>query len=150
MGDRSITIRYDDVYHYYRPPRAHHCRALNVVVMRFDHFCPWTGNTIGERNYRAFVSFLACAFLALSHAAAFCALHIARHLRKSDGGDADGGAAAAAAGSPSSSPGAEDSTFEKLMEIVATPVVLVVVAGALLRRPLFDEHHRSVRVHGAA
>lgn len=146
VGDRAITIRYDDVYHYYRPPRAHHCRVLNVVVMRFDHFCPWTGNTIGERNYRAFVSFLAFAFLALAHAAAFCTLHIVRHLRDADvgaagrssGGDgaaevlvADGAGAAAPIGAPTE----DDSTVEKLLEIVATPVLLIVIAGATPRAP---------------
>eukprot|EP00892_Ulva_mutabilis_P006164 jgi/Ulvmu1/391/UM001_0398.1 len=146
MGDRSVVIRYDDVYHYYRPPRAHHCRVLNVVVMKFDHFCPWTGNTIGLRNYRAFVSFLAFTFLALAHATAFCALHIVRHLRDDDapaggGGppgevSAGGDAAAAAGGAgaiPAEGGGVDDeSTMEKLLEIVATPVLLIVFAAFIL------------------
>lgn len=131
VGSRTVTIRYDDVYHYYRPPRAHHCRVLNVVVMKFDHFCPWTGNTIGLRNYRAFVSFLSFAFLALVHATGFCALHIVRHLR-----DDTDGSAAPGEPVPVQPPADKKSTMEQLLEIVATPVLLILFIGAPRRMHL--------------
>jgi len=40
--------------------RAKMCRQTRNVVERFDHFCPWVGNSVGRRNYRAFVAFMCC------------------------------------------------------------------------------------------
>ncbi len=55
-----------------RPLGAKHCSVLNRCVARFDHFCPWVGNTIGKHNHRDFVLFLLLesAALAISVAAA--------------------------------------------------------------------------------
>lgn len=52
----------------YKPDRAHFDRALNRVVLRMDHHCPWLGNTIGWANHKYFYLFLAytnaaCALL---------------------------------------------------------------------------------------
>lgn len=41
-----------------RPLGAKHCGVLNKCVARFDHFCPWVGNTVGKNNHRDFVLFL--------------------------------------------------------------------------------------------
>ena len=38
--------------------RAKYCKELSVTIERFDHFCPWTGNGVGVRNYFYFFSFL--------------------------------------------------------------------------------------------
>jgi len=40
------------------PPRASHCKRFNKCVLRFDHFCTFTGNTVGINNYKYFILFL--------------------------------------------------------------------------------------------
>lgn len=54
---RTATTRWNDTCGYFQPLRAHHCSVMNDCVERFDHHCPWTGTTIGRRNYRAFLTF---------------------------------------------------------------------------------------------
>lgn len=49
----------------HRPPRAVHCRETNRCVRKWDHYCPWLGNSVGEANYAFFLLFVASA-LALS------------------------------------------------------------------------------------
>ena len=39
-------------------PRSKHDAITNKVVARFDHFCPWLNNAVGERNYKYFLLFL--------------------------------------------------------------------------------------------
>tara|TARA_A100001015_G_C14832284_1_gene649046 strand:- start:26 stop:964 length:939 start_codon:yes stop_codon:yes gene_type:complete len=38
--------------------RAKYCKELKVTIEKFDHFCPWTGNGVGIRNYHLFFFFL--------------------------------------------------------------------------------------------
>jgi len=40
------------------PPRAQHCKALRRCVARYDHYCPWADNAIGQSNYRFYVLLL--------------------------------------------------------------------------------------------
>jgi hypothetical protein len=63
-----------------RPLGAKHCSVLNKCVSRFDHFCPWVGNTVGKLNHRDFALFLLLESLALivSVAAAAARVHGAR------------------------------------------------------------------------
>jgi hypothetical protein len=131
VGEKHVTIRYDDTYNMYRPPRAHHCRVLHVVIARFDHYCPWTGTAIGLRNYRPFVLFLISCTLSAVHAIAFSVLHIVHHVRK-DGheveaapGGLQGGVAAAPTGA------ADKHRMSTLLDILPTPIMLIVLAGAL-------------------
>ena len=49
--------------------RSKHCRVMDVVVSRFDHFCPWVNNAVGEQNYRWFLAFLAANSWMLSYGA---------------------------------------------------------------------------------
>lgn len=41
------------------PLRAKHCKEINACVRRFDHFCPWLGVPIAERNHCLFLVFVA-------------------------------------------------------------------------------------------
>jgi len=47
------------------PPRAQHCKALNRCVSRYDHYCPWAGNAIGQNNYRFYILLLTYGVLAV-------------------------------------------------------------------------------------
>jgi palmitoyltransferase len=42
----------------YKPDRAHYSTAMRRVVLKFDHHCPWLGNTMGHGNYKFFFLFL--------------------------------------------------------------------------------------------
>lgn len=33
-------------------------RACGARVQRFDHFCPWVGNSIGKKNHHIFILFI--------------------------------------------------------------------------------------------
>jgi len=46
------------------PPSAHWCSKYNAMVMRMDHYCPWTNNTIGLFNFKPFFLFTIYTFLA--------------------------------------------------------------------------------------
>jgi hypothetical protein len=39
-------------------PRAHYCRWTNRWIAKFDHYCPWVAQPIGERTFRLFLLFL--------------------------------------------------------------------------------------------
>ena len=38
--------------------RAKICRQTNTAIENFDHYCPWTGNAVGKRNYPYFFGFV--------------------------------------------------------------------------------------------
>ena len=49
-----------------RPTRSKYCRVSERCVSRFDHYCPWIGNAVGERNHRDFVIFLCLETMAMA------------------------------------------------------------------------------------
>merc|ERR1712226_414967 len=50
----------------YKAPRSHHCRRLNRCCLKMDHYCPWTGTTIGLNNQAYFYRFLIFVILGCS------------------------------------------------------------------------------------
>ena len=120
-------IAYDDTFHLYRPPRAHHCRVSNVVVDRFDHFCPWMGNTIGARNYRWFLWFLVCASCQVLATIAFCALHVAEHIETKQSEQRERETEAELEGNTVGSL----SVGAAVVDILATPILFFVILSAL-------------------
>jgi DHHC palmitoyltransferase len=50
-------------------PRAKHDRTIGKCVLRYDHYCGWTGNVIGLYNTGRFILFLMVHFAMLSHGA---------------------------------------------------------------------------------
>ena len=57
-----------------KPPRCKHDSVTGECALKFDHFCPWVGNTIGYRNYKPFVLFVGYT-AAAAFFAAFCCRH---------------------------------------------------------------------------
>jgi len=41
-----------------RPLRSKHCAELNYCISKFDHYCPFVGNAVGEKNHNYFLGFL--------------------------------------------------------------------------------------------
>mmetsp|Transcript_8107 Transcript_8107/g.16370 ORF Transcript_8107/g.16370 Transcript_8107/m.16370 type:complete len:278 (+) Transcript_8107:70-903(+) len=55
--DRSRWI-WNDRVKSYRPRGSLYCDSNDVVVEEYDHFCPWTGTSIGKKNMSAFKMFV--------------------------------------------------------------------------------------------
>jgi len=56
--DLKKYLEYCQTCECFKPPRSHHCKTLNKCVLKYDHYCPWVGNSIGHRNQSSFVRFL--------------------------------------------------------------------------------------------
>ncbi len=72
--ERQMNYLYDQVLYsekkcpttgLKKPPRSKYCRTYKVNVARFDHFCIWLNQPVGELNYRYFLLFLIVHFLML-------------------------------------------------------------------------------------
>jgi hypothetical protein len=59
--NKYVSSRHGNILY---PPSAHWCSNYNAMVMRMDHYCPWTNNTIGLFNFKPFFLFTIYTFLA--------------------------------------------------------------------------------------
>ena len=61
-GDEDIVIfvenKYCTICHLEMPLRAKHCKKYDYCVATYDHYCPWIGNCVGERNKARFYYYL--------------------------------------------------------------------------------------------
>lgn len=76
LRDGLVTVKYCDICHIFRPPRASHCRLCNSCVDGIDHHCSFLNICIGRRNYPSFLTFCTITTLTLAYFAAFSAVHI--------------------------------------------------------------------------
>jgi hypothetical protein len=53
----------------FKPVSCHHCSKAQRCIVRMDHACPWTGNTIGLLNHKFFLQFITSTFI-------FCCLSV--------------------------------------------------------------------------
>lgn len=53
-----IEYKYCTICHIEQPLRAKHCKSCDHCVATYDHYCPWIGNCVGERNKIFFYWFL--------------------------------------------------------------------------------------------
>lgn len=61
-----------------KPARSKHDRSLGKCVAKFDHYCIWLHNAVGERNYRWFMLFLASHTMMLLYGTWAVSMHF-RH-----------------------------------------------------------------------
>jgi hypothetical protein len=48
-------------------PRSRYCSKTNRWIAKFDHYCPWVAQPIGERTFRLFLAFLvSCLAIAVT------------------------------------------------------------------------------------
>lgn len=71
-----ITTKFCHVCGIQRPPRCSHCRETDRCIERWDHYCPWVGNSIGRRNYPFFVCFVFTTMLLASCLGTLSVLHL--------------------------------------------------------------------------
>ena len=53
-----VEMKYCSICHLEQPLRAKHCKNTDHCVATFDHYCPWIGNCVGERNKARFYYYL--------------------------------------------------------------------------------------------
>ncbi|GAB7363857.1 hypothetical protein MBLNU230_g4421t1 [Neophaeotheca triangularis] len=41
----------------WKPDRAHHLKDIGYCVSRLDHYCPWVGGIVSQRNFKFFIQF---------------------------------------------------------------------------------------------
>eukprot|EP00668_Euglena_longa_P012586 GGOE01015048.1.p2 GENE.GGOE01015048.1~~GGOE01015048.1.p2 ORF type:complete len:776 (-),score=160.89 GGOE01015048.1:107-2434(-) len=56
--------RYCRRCHCFKPDRTHHDSNMDRCILRMDHHCPWINNTVGHRNHKYFLLFV--AYMAVS------------------------------------------------------------------------------------
>lgn len=53
-----VESKYCTICHLEMPLRTKHCKKSDYCVATYDHYCPWVGNCIGERNKARFFWYL--------------------------------------------------------------------------------------------
>ena len=53
-----VEYKYCTICHLEQPLRTKHCKSSDQCVATYDHYCPWVGNCIGERNKLRFYYYL--------------------------------------------------------------------------------------------
>ena len=84
---RRVKLNYCSTCEMYQPPRTAHCILSDSCVMRFDHFCPWIGNSVGLRNYKYFFKFLIIGGILLLDIIISCVMRIVAHVSPKLEGD---------------------------------------------------------------
>ena len=46
-----------------KPIGSHYCSRVKRIVLRMDHFCPWTNNTVGIYTQKSYILFVAYTFM---------------------------------------------------------------------------------------
>ena len=64
------------------PARSKFCRVTQKRVAKFDHYCGWMGNSIGENNLRYFVSFLGIHVVLTSYGSWLCCSAISGEIER--------------------------------------------------------------------
>ena len=64
------------------PARSKYCRVTQRRVAKFDHYCGWMGNSIGENNLRYFVSFLGIHVVLTSYGSWLCCAAISGEIER--------------------------------------------------------------------
>ena len=65
---KDIKIKYCVSCEIYRPPRCAHDSSMDQCVRKFDHYCIWLNNSVGERNYIFFFWFIVLTWLQMIYA----------------------------------------------------------------------------------
>ena len=104
-GAPGTEYAWSDQARSYRKPGVMFDSETRVLIENIDHFCPWTGTTIGAGNIRCFRLFLASIFILLIVTTVVVVLgpvdQLVQQTKDGGGGDGDGdGGGGGASGFP--------------------------------------------------
>ena len=77
-----------------RPLRASHDRKTDRCVQKFDHYCVFVGNSIGQDNYMWFLAFVGITSFGALFYLAFCVFHVVNLVDRFEQGGHDSATAA--------------------------------------------------------
>ncbi|EOD03918.1 hypothetical protein EMIHUDRAFT_69315, partial [Emiliania huxleyi CCMP1516] len=105
-----LTLKHCATCGIHRPPRSAHCpggrRLLRAAAAsRWDHYCPWIGNSVGRRNYPFFLLFVASTLAHSLLTAVASVLHLTEVAASLAASADDAAAASAVVVAAAASPG---------------------------------------------
>lgn len=74
--DEDGRPKWCDKCNIWRPDRAHHNRETDRCVRRLDHYCPWVGGLVAERNMKFFIQFNSYTVLYCIHCLVIMATYL--------------------------------------------------------------------------